>query len=210
MKKTRVFELLNPTAEKWDIYEALIPALNSSYGHHCSLKVRGHLDRRRIDRLTNLLTIDFYAETEQDFYNIDYEAIKIYTNAGLVFKMLSTTNEIKLIEQQYSGQYQLVKQTENNWDLWMHVCGVLDLIQGKYGVKVSRTFYRKQFAMEYFCSFLNWQDFSDYTFECGRIVERNKLNVITCEKEDIFTAYQADLFDDIIDLTDTKRHKVKA
>ena len=64
--------------------------------------------------------------------------------------------------------------------------------------------------MEYFCNFLCWQDFSDYTFECGRIVEKHNLDVKTCEKEDIGRAYQADLFDDIIDLTDTKRHKVKA
>ena len=210
MKKTRVFELIDATPEKWEIYESLIPALNASYGFHCDLKVKGHLDRRTICQFSNQLTIDFYAETDEDFYNIDYEAIKIYATAGLVFKMLSTVDEVQFVEQEYIGVFQLVKQTENQWDLWMHVIGILDLIQGKYGVKMVRVFHHKKFAIEYFCTFLSWKDFSEYLFECGRITEKHKLDIMPVLIEDIGRAYQAELFDDIIELTDTKRHKVKA
>ena len=208
MKKTRVFELLDPTPEKWNIYESLIPALNKSYGFHCDYKIKGHLERRKICRVSNLLTIDFYAETDKAFYHIDYEAIKMFAKAGIEFKMISTFSEYPIQEQEFIGQYQLEKQNQDTWDLWMFVADVFDLLSGKYGVKNTRVLFRKHYAMELYSKFLSWRDFSDYTFECGAISAKHHLKILPVMKCDIGRAYQADLFDDIIHLTDPKRIRV--
>ena len=205
MKKTRIFQMVDPTMAKWDIYEALIPALDASYGLHADAKIKVHLDRRKINRVGNLLTIDYYAENESDFYQMDYDAIEIITKGGLVFKMLSTVSESEIQEYHVSDNYQLMEgsQSKLNWDRWMRVLKLFDDMEGEYGVKTKRQFYPKKFALHYDCHFTSWEDFSNYCWEMGRIVEKYQLSLESIA--DIETTYQLDLFEDILDLTDSKR-----
>ena len=211
LKKTRTFELIDPTPARWDIYEALIPSLNLSYGLHSTAKIKAHLDRRTINRLGNLLTIEYYAESESDFYLMDYDAIVIYTNAGISFKMISTiSEEIEPIEQTYTSTYQLIKsqQTPEHWDRLMRVIKVVDSLGGKYGVKPERKFYPKKYALIYSARFPSWFDFSEFMWEVGRLLER--YNIQNESIDEIPKIYQASLFDDILDLTDSKRVRTYA
>ena len=206
LKKTRIFELIDPTPERWDIYEALIPALDKSYGLHATARVKAHLDRRTINRTGNLLTIEFYAENESDFYQIDYDAVVIYTNAGIGFKMLSTVSEdIEPFEHTYESTYQLIKkqQTQEHWDRLMRVIKIVDSLGGKYGVKAERVLYPKKFALIYSARFPSWFDFSEFMWEVGRIVERYDIQNESIDE--IPRIFQASLFDDILELTDSKR-----
>ena len=205
LKKTRTFELIDPTPARWDIYETLIPSLDLSYGLHSSAKIKAHLARRTINRLGNLLTIDYYAESESDFYLMDYDAIVIYTKAGLGFKMLSTVSETVKIEYQYTSTYHLEKafQTQENWDRLMRVIKIVDSLGGKFGVKAERVLYPKKYALIYSARFPSWFDFSEFMWEVGRLVER--YNIQNESIDEIPTIYQASLFDDILELTDSKR-----
>ena len=206
MKKTRVFQMIDPTPERWDIYETLIPALDKSYGLHAEAKLKVHIERRKINRLSNRLMIDFYADREEDFYKIDYDAIVIYTKAGLAFEMISTVTESVIKEYQVSNTYQLLRgfQSSANWDRWMRVLKVFDSMCGGYGVRTERILYPKKFAVHYDCYFISWRDFSMYCWEIGRIVEKYHLSIESIE--DLAASnYQLDLFEDIIDLTDSRR-----
>ena len=206
MKKTRIFQMVDPTMAKWDIYETLIPALDKSYGLHADAKIKVHLDRRKINRLSNLLTIDYYAVNESDYYQMDYDAIEIITKAGLVFKLLSTVSEPVIKEYQVSDTYQLLVgfQSKLNWDRWMRVLKVFDTMCGEYGVRTERILYPQKWAVHYDCCFTSWKDFSAYCWEIGRIVEKYQLSIESIE--DLATDnYQLDMFEDILDLTDSKR-----
>ena len=206
MKKTRIFQMIDPTLAKWDIYEALIPALDKSYSLHSNAKIKAHLGRRTINRIGNLLTIEYYAENEADFYQMDYDAVVIYTNAGLGFKMLSTVSETVKIEYQYTSTYHLEKafQTQENWDRLMRVTKLVDSLAGQYGVsKPERKFYPKIYALIYTCRYTSINDFVEYNWEIGRIVEKYRLHIESINE--IPRMYQASLFDEILDLTDTKR-----
>ena len=205
MKKTRIFQMVDPTMAKWDIYEALIPALDASYGLHADAKLKVHINRRKINRLGNLMTVEYYAENESDFYQMDYDAIQIITKGGLVFKMLSTVNETVIKEHQVCDTYQLTKDSQSklNWDRWMRVLKLFDDMCGEYGVKTERIFYPKRFALHYDCRFTSWKDFSNYCWEMGRVVEQYQLSIESID--DITAPYQLDLFEDILDLTDSKR-----
>ena len=206
MKKTRIFELIDPTPARWDIYEALIPALDKSYGLHATAKIKAHLDRRTINRIGNLLTIEYYADCEADFYQMDYDAVVIYTNAGLGFKMLSTVSQIEPIEFSYKSKYQLVKkyQTQENWDRLMRVTKIVDSLAIQYGVtKPEREYYPKIYALIYACRYTSINDFVEYNWEIGRLVERYNLHIESINE--IPRMYQASLFEDILDLTDSKR-----
>ena len=206
MKQTRTFQMIDPTPAKWDLYESLIPALDKSYGLHTHAKFKVHLNRRKINRLSNLLTIDYYAENESDFYQMDYDAIEIITKGGLVFKMLSTVTEPVFKEYQVSDTYQLLVgfQSKLNWDRWMRVLKVFDSMCKEYGVRTERILYPKRFAVHYDCYFTSWKDFSMYCWEIGRIVEKYHLSIESIE--DLAASnYQSDMFEDIIDLTDSRR-----
>ena len=206
MKKTRIYQMIDPTMAKWDIYDTLIPALDKSYGMHADAKFKVHLNRRKINRLGNLMTVEYYAENESDFYQMDYDAIEIITKAGLVFKMLSTVSESAIQEYQVSDTYQLLRgfQSSANWDRWMRVLKVFDTMCGEYGVRSKRILYPKKFAVHYDCYFTSWKDFSMYCWEIGRIVEKYALSIESIE--DLAASnYQLDLFEDIIDLTDCRR-----
>ena len=207
LKKTRTFELIDPTPARWDIYEALIPTLDLAYGLYSTDTIKAHLDRRIINRIGNLLTIDFYAEYESDFYQIDYDAIVIYTKAGIGFKMLSTVSEeIEPFEHEYTSTYQLIKsqQTQEHWDRLMRVLKIVDSLAGKYGVsKPERVFYPKKFALIFTCQYISSDDLADYFWEIGRLVERYDLHHEPINE--IPRIYQASLFDDILELTDSKR-----
>ena len=206
MKKTRIFQMIDPTLAKWDIYEALIPALDKSYSLHSNAKIKAHLERRTINRIGNLLTIEYYAETEEDFYHMDYDAIVLYRNAGLGFRMLSTVSQIEPIEFLYKSTYQLEQefQTQENWDRLMRVTKLVDSLAGQYGVsKPERKFYPKIYALIYTCRYTSINDFVEYNWEIGRIVEKYRLHIESINE--IPRMYQASLFDEILDLTDTKR-----
>jgi hypothetical protein len=206
LKKTRIFELIDPTPERWDIYESLIPALDESYGLHANDRIKAHLDRRTINRTGNLLTIEFYAENESDFFQIDYDAIVIYTKAGISFKMLSTVSEeMEPIEHTYTSTYQLIEslQTQEHWDRLMRVIKIVDCMGGKYGVKAERKLYPKKFALIYSARFPSWFDFAEFMWEIGRLVERYDIQNESINE--IPRMYQASLFDDILELTDSKR-----
>ena len=206
MKKTRIFQMIDPTPARWDIYEELIPALDKSYGLHATAKIKAHLARRTINQISNLLTIEYFADCEADFYQMDYDAIVIYTNAGLGFKMLSTVSETVKIEYQYTSTYHLEKafQTQENWDRLMRVTKLVDSLAIQYGVSnPERKFYPKKYALTYTCRYTSINDFVEYNWEIGRIVERYSLHIETINE--IPRMYQMDLFDDILDLTDSKR-----
>ena len=210
LKKTRIFELIDPSPERWDIYEALIPVLDKSYGLHSSAKIKAHLARRTINRIGNLLTIDYYAETESDFYLMDYDAIVIYTNAGIGFNMLSTISTEEPIEHSYTSTYQLIEsqQTQEHWDRLMRVIKITDSLGGKYGVKAERVLYPKKYALIYSAKFPSWTDFSDFMWEVGRLVER--YNIQNESIDEIPRMFQASLFDDLLELTDSKRVRTYA
>ena len=205
MKKTRTFQMIDPTPERWNIYETLIPELDRSYGLYADSKVKVHVDRRKINRFSNRLTIDFYADREEDFYKIDYDAIVIYTKAGLAYEMISTVSKSTIQEYDVSNTYQLLKgfQSTLNWDRWMRVLKVFDSMCGEYGVRTERILYPKKFAVHYDCRFTSWKDFSMYNWEIGRIVEKYQLSIESIE--DLATNYQLDMFEDILDLTDSNR-----
>ena len=206
MKKTRIFKLIDPSEKRWDIYESLIPLLDKSYGLHADASVKVHIKRRKINRFSNTLTIDFYADREEDFYKIDYDAIVIYTKAGLAFEMMSTVSESEVTEHQVSNTYQLLKgyQSSLNWDRWMRVLKVFDTMCGEYGVRTERIFYPQKWAVHYDCYFTSWEEFSMYSWEIGRIVEKYQLSIESIQDLAV-SNYQLDLFEDIIDLTDSKR-----
>ena len=210
MKKTRKFQLINPTLERWDIYEKLIPALDKSYGLHADAKVLAYSDRRIIDRYNNLLTIEFHAETEEDFYNIDYEAIAIYTKAGLAFKMISCVSEVVKEIYATNASWQLEPNWQNfeTWDKWMEMLKIIDSLCGVNGIRCDRKLYPELFSVTLKYTFTDWLTFSDYNFFIGRVYE--KYNIPITSVNLIPESYQANLFDDILELTDTKRVRAYA
>tara|TARA_R110002020_G_scaffold143378_2_gene315585 strand:+ start:76 stop:708 length:633 start_codon:yes stop_codon:yes gene_type:complete len=210
MKKTRKFQLIDPTPERWDIYEKIIPALDKSYGLHSDAKVLAYSDRRIIDRFNNILTIEFHAETEFDFYNIDYEAIAIYTKAGLAFKMVSCVSESvkEIYTTNVSWQLEPKWQKRETWDKWMNMLKIIDSLAGISGIRCDRKLYPELFAVTLKYTFIDWLAFSDYNFEIGRVYEKYNIQISSVDL--IPEHYQANLFDDILELTDSKRIRAYA
>ena len=85
----------------------------------------------------------------------------------------------------------------------MRVIKVVDSLGGKYGVKPERKFYPKKYALIYSARFPSWFDFSEFMWEVGRLLER--YNIQNESIDEIPRIYQASLFDDILELTDSKR-----
>ena len=202
MRKTRIFEMEDPTNEKWRIYESLLPKLDDYYGLHTNSIIKAHCDRRTINKRDNILTIIYFALTEQDFYNIDYHSIKIITQAGLVFRMINTvTEEVKQYHtSQHTWKLDDEHQTPENWDNWLLALNIVDSLGLALGIQTERKFCRRLYTINSTCRFTSWEDFALFNFQCGRIAYNS--NIHSSEVMDFPRMYQADLFDDIIDLTD--------
>ena len=200
MKRTMHFEMVDPTPEKWDLYDSIVPILDKAHG-----KIYRTKDRRKISRISNTLSVIYVAETEAEFFNIQFEAMKIIIKHGLDFVAIKQVHEFVQIEHTFTKAYQLIKahQTKECWDYWIGMHQLADSFAGEYGVQAERVYYPERFAILYTSRFTSWEDFAVYCWECGVLCQKHNIHIETINE--IPRMYQADMFDDILDLTDSKR-----
>tara|TARA_R110000824_G_scaffold315966_1_gene503124 strand:+ start:711 stop:1367 length:657 start_codon:yes stop_codon:yes gene_type:complete len=203
------YKMIDPTPEKWDIYDALIPQLDHNAFRDSGVPF-AHLERRTIDKISNHLSVSYWAESESDFFNIKLNAMKIILTAGLDFIAVNETINLIPIEHTVMRTCQLAEHQRNmkTWDNFISLCSIVDNIAGELEIKNNRILTPKYYAIVNTSRFLNWSDYATYNFRIGGLFEKNNIKVDMVEN--FPKIYQGDLFDDILDLTDTTRDRMFA
>ena len=170
------FEMIDPTPEKWDLYDSITPSLDKAHG-----KIYRTKDRRKISRIANTLSVTYVAETDAEFFNIQFEAMKIILKHGLDFCAIKQVHEFVQIEHTYSRPYQLIRdyQTKKCWDYWIEMHHLADTFAGEYGVTGERVYYPESFAILYTSRFTSWEDFANYCWECGVLCQKHNIHIET-------------------------------